>query len=243
VSLTRSTGSPVDELSAVFARMSELLLSDETVDSAVRLVTGLAAETLTGSIGAGVSLLDEAGRRETTGASNELVVRADELQYELGEGPCLAAWAGRVLVRVDDTAVSTRWPRWARAAERLGLRASLSAPLVAGDRALGAIKVYATRPVAYDAAADHRLTMFAAQAAVFLGNAQSADAARRYSEELVDTLRSRDTISTAKGIVMAREGVDEDTAMAILVSRAQHSSRTLRETAQGLVRSTVRPRR
>jgi GAF domain-containing protein len=233
----------VDELVAVFAGMSGLLLSGETVDCAVRLVTGLAAETLPGSAGAGISLFDEAGRRETTGASDELVERADALQYEFGEGPCLSAWAGRVLVRVDDTAAADRWPRWTRAAERLGVRSSVSAPLVAGDRALGALKVYATRPAAYDAVAERRLTMFAAQAAMLLAHARSADAARSYSEALVETLRVRDTISTAKGIVMAREGVGEDSATAILMARAQRNSRTLRETAQGLVRSTVRPRR
>jgi GAF domain-containing protein len=243
VSPTGPAVGPVDELAAVFARMSGLLLSGETVDCAVRLVTGLAAETLPGSVGAGISLFDELGRRETTGASVALVERADELQYELGEGPCLSAWAGRILVRIDDIAAAGCWPRWTRAAEQLGVRSSVSAPLVAGNRALGAIKVYATRPAAYDAVAERRLTMFAAQTAILLAHAQSPDVAPSYTEALVETLRSRDTISTAKGIVMAREGVGEDGAMAILLAQAQRSSRTLRETAQGLVRSTVHPRR
>ena len=40
--------------------------------------------------------------------------------------------------------------RWARAAAPLGLHAALSAPLVAGDRTLGAMKVYAELPAAFD---------------------------------------------------------------------------------------------
>ena len=67
------TAGPVDELATVFARMSGLLLSEETVHSSVRLVTSLAADTMPGAIGTAVSLLDAAGRRETTGASDELV--------------------------------------------------------------------------------------------------------------------------------------------------------------------------
>jgi GAF domain-containing protein len=234
--------SSVDELATVYARMSGLLLSDETVDSAVRLVTSLTADTVPG-LGVGISLLDGAGQRETTGASDELVERADDLQYELGEGPCLAAWASRVLVRIDDVATDRRWPRWGSAVERLGVRGCMSAPLVAGDNALGAMKIYADRPGAFDAHAERRLTMFAAQAAVLLANSRSLDATRRYSEELVEALRVRDVISTAKGIVMAKESVGEDAAIALLTARAQRSSRSLRETALGVVRSTVRLRR
>ena len=247
--LAGASEGPVGELAAVYARMAGLLLSEETVDSAVRLVTGLAADVVRGSVGAGVSLLDDAGRRRTTGASDERVEHADDLQYELQEGPCLAAWAGRVLVRVDDVTVDDRWPRWSRAVAACGVRSVMSAPLVAGDRALGALKVYADRPGAFAAdpadgdPAGRRLTMFAAQAAVLLANVRSFEAAHRYSAELVEALRGRDVISTAKGIVMARESVGEDAAVALLTARAQRGAQSLRDTAAGVVRSTVRPRR
>src|SRR5215213_2879162 len=157
-----------DELSAIFARMSGLLLSEETVTTAVRLVTSLATDTIPGTVGAGVTLIDEAGRKATTGASDPLVERADSLQYQLGQGPCLTAWAGRTVVRIDDIPADPRWPEWSAAVEPLGLWAALSAPLVAGDVALGAIKVYADRPHAYDALAERLLWMFAAQAAILL---------------------------------------------------------------------------
>jgi GAF domain-containing protein len=240
-----ATSSPgrVDELATVFAQMSGLLLSEETVGCAVRVVTSLTTETVSGAVGAGVSRVDESGRRETTAASSELVERADGLQYELGEGPCLQACTSRVLVRVDDVRGEDRWPRWARAVDEIGVRACLSAPLVAGDRALGTLKVYADRPAPFDGDAPHRLAMFAAQAAVLLANVRSVDAALCYSEALVDALRTRDVISTAKGIVMAREGVGEDAAIALLTAQAQRSARTLRETALAVVRSAARARR
>jgi hypothetical protein len=84
-----------DELAAVFARMSGLLLSAETAGAALELITALARETVKGSSGAGITLLDEFGDRITTAATDPLVTLADRLQYELGEGPCLTAWERR----------------------------------------------------------------------------------------------------------------------------------------------------
>ena len=68
MSLTDAAG-PVDELSAVYGRMSGLVLSEQAVDSGVRLATSLAVEIAADPVGAGVSLFDESGRRETRAAS------------------------------------------------------------------------------------------------------------------------------------------------------------------------------
>jgi GAF domain-containing protein len=229
-----------EELSAVFARMSGLLLSEEAVGTAVRLITALATDAIPGTVGAGVTLVDERGAKTTSGASDPVVEKADSAQYELDEGPCLAAWGERALVRIDDIGSNGRWPRWSRAVEPLGLRAALSAPLVAGVRSLGAVTVYAQRPVAFDRHAEHLLVMFAAQAALLLANVQSVDSARRLSDGLKDALHSRDLIATAKGILMARDGIAEEPAFAVLVADAQREHKTLRDAAQAVVRSTVR---
>lgn len=232
-----------DELLVVFARMSGLLLSRETVDTAIGLVTSLATDTLPHTIGSGITLVEADGSPSTTGASNQVVGSADALQYELGEGPCLQAWRERVLVRIDDLAGDGRWSRWAAAVEPLGLRSSLSAPLVAGNVALGALKVYSVQAAAYDERSEHLVTLFAAQAAILLANIQSVDAGTQLSDALRGALQSRDEISTAKGIVMARDGVDKDTALAVLVALSRRENRPLRDVAHTLVRSAVRHRR
>src|SRR3954469_22596951 len=71
-----------DELAGVFARMSGLLLSEDTVATSLDLLGALAHETVPGSCGAGVSLI-EAGRRTSAGSTDERVQQADSLQYEL----------------------------------------------------------------------------------------------------------------------------------------------------------------
>lgn len=84
---------PLDELSTVIARIQGLLLTEEKVTTAVRLLARAAKESVPGTIGAGVSLLDARGRRTSSGYTDAIVRQADAIQYEYGEGPCLTAWA------------------------------------------------------------------------------------------------------------------------------------------------------
>jgi GAF domain-containing protein len=229
-----------ERLAAVFARMSGLFLSTDAVTTALNLITSLAVQTLPKTVGAGISLVDQDGKRLTAAATDQVVRRADALQYELGQGPCLTALADRVLVRMDDLAQDDRWSGWARPAAELGLRSAMSAPLVAGAEALGALKVYARVPDAYTDREEHVLMMFATQAAMLLANMHTAQDAERVSDELKDSLRGREVITLAKGIVMAREGVDERMAFLTLFDTARREQITLRKAAERLARTTVR---
>jgi GAF domain-containing protein len=231
-----------DELAAVFARMSGLLLSAETVDTALGLLSALAQETVPGSTGAGVSIVDEE-RRRSSGSTDDRVREADALQYDLDEGPCLTAASTRQLVRIDDLTVDRRWPRWAEAALPLGLRSAMSAPLVAADRTLGAIKVYAEQPGVFDRRSEQLLTLFSAQAAILVGNVQSHERATRLSAGMRGAFRDRDLISMAKGVLMGRNAVDEATAFGILLARCQEEGVTVARAAQAVVDSAARRRR
>jgi GAF domain-containing protein len=228
-----------DELSAVFARMSGLLLSEETVETSLGLLSALAQETVPGSTGAGVTIVDESGRR-SSGSTDDRVRQADSLQYELDEGPCLAAAATRKLVRMDDLATDPRWPRWSAGATRLGLRAAMSAPMVAGDVSVGALKVYCDEPDTFDTAGEQRLILFAAQSAIFVANLQTRTRAERLSDGMRRAIRGRDLISMAKGLLMGRNAVDEDTAFRALLARAEQEGTSVTQTAQAVVESAVR---
>jgi GAF domain-containing protein len=232
-----------DELVVVYARMSGLLLSEETVGSALRLVTSLAVEVSPGAAGSGVTLLDAGGARVTAAATDRVVEEVDALQYELGEGPCLTAWQERRTVRVDDVTSEERWPRWSVGVAGTGIRSCLSTGLVAGDQALGAIKIYSDEPGAFGPRNEQLLTMFAAQAAVLVSNVRSAESARRMTDELRDALRARDSINIAKGVLMAKEALSEDDAFAMLLAIANREHRPLHEVAHSVARAARRARR
>jgi GAF domain-containing protein len=146
-------------------------------------------------------------------------------------------------VRIDDLSTDPRWPRWAAAALPLGLHAAMSAPLVAGDVSLGAIKVYADHPGTFDSRGEQLLSLFAAQAGFLVANVQSAERAKRLSDGMRDAIRSRDAVNVAKGILMARSNLDEETALALLLRRAAQEGTDVAGAARTLVDATVRRRR
>lgn len=227
------------ELAAMLGRMGAVLLSTETIDTTVELVTSLVKETIPKTTGAGVTLVDDRGKR-TVAASDNDVERADALQYELDTGPCLTSYRDQVKVRIDDVTEEGRWPAWTAAVAEVGVRAMLSVPLVAAGTCIGAIKVYSSTPAAFDARAEHLLELFARQAAILLANAQTVAEARRTNVQLTDALRTRDVIGQAKGILLARGAVDDAAAFAMLVTASQRSNTKLSVVATQLVDAATR---
>ncbi len=237
--MVSEASSPSGELTDVFARMSALLFNEETLQSTLDLVSALAHETLVRTAGAGVTMVDQ-GRKYTAAYSDEIAKEADSLQYEYDEGPCLSAWKEQQVFRIDWMPGETRWPRWAPAVAELGMISTLSVPLIVHDRSIGAIKVYSRNRSNYDERDERVLAMFARQAAIVLANARAFTDARQLSEQLKDALKSREWIGEAKGILMEREGVDEEAAFAMLRQASQHENIKLREIAEELVRRTAR---
>lgn len=229
-----------EELSQVYARISGLLLSEETVQTALDLVTSQAVDTISGAVGAGVTLIDTEGAKHSAGATSDLVARADDLQYELCEGPCLTACDQRMVVRVNDFALEERWPRWRRVALPLGLRSSLSAPLITQDKILGAIKIYGQEPMTFSAESEALLTRLAAQAAILLANVTSLEQAERLSASLQAALRARNVIALADGILMERHGLTEEQAFLEVIAAARRNEQGLADEATSIIESTPR---
>ena len=222
------------ELETVLSQMGAVVLAAETVDTIVALVTALAAQTIPGTTGAGVTLVDARGTR-TVAASDPLVEQADLLQYQADSGPCLTAWRDQVTVRADDLHIETRWPQWSADAVGLGVRAILSVPLTTAGVTVGAIKVYSTHPNAYDERGEQVLALFARQAAVLLVNTQTLADARQLSSDLSQALTNRDIIGQAKGVLIAQGAADEQAAFRMLVSASQRSHTKLHDVARQLV--------
>ena len=137
------TGSDDGELLALLASGGDLRsFLDDLVHLAARQVPGAEACGLT---------LTRGGTGVTVASTGPLAERADEGQYEVDTGPCLESMRTGTVVRVDDMATEDRWtPYPARAAE-LGVRSSLSLPLVVEGRNSGALNLYATEPRAFGA--------------------------------------------------------------------------------------------
>lgn len=230
-----------DELAAVFARASRMLLSEETVSTALNLITQAAVLAVDDASGAGVSLMDTTGKRVSAASTSSTVEQADAFQYQFGQGPCLTAWASGRPVAVEDVRTDPRWPQWGAAAGDMGLRSCLSVPLLSGDLAFGAIKIYWEAPSSASPRLIELLEKFAAQASIFLINAQARERVATLSEQLKTSLTQRDLVGTAKGIIMAQEKVGEGQAVLRLIAKSRREGRPLAEIARDVVRALSEP--
>jgi len=228
---------PVD-LGTALNQMAGLVLTRETVDTALDLVTALAATATAGTLGSAVTVVDEHGKRSRA-ASNSTAEQADLLQYELDEGPCLTAWRTGEPVRIDDTTTDGRWPRWNEAASRLGVRSLLSTPLLVGEESIGAMKVYCERPMNYGAHDEQVMRLLAGQAAILLANTQGLQEARRLSRQLTEALAGRDAVARATGVLLARGAASEQDAFARLAAAAREAGRSVQDVARALVAAVV----
>lgn len=98
--------------------------------------------------GAALSVIYEGTLSRSVGASSPLSSELDELQFTLGEGPCLESAAGSVPVLVPDLddPEAQRWPAFAGAASRRGVRAVFALPVVLAGLPVGALDLYRKRP-------------------------------------------------------------------------------------------------
>lgn len=230
---------PLDELSAAVGRIMGLLLTEEKVSQAVGDLAEAMKNSIAGSIGAGATIIDARGRRTSAGFTDDVVAEADRLQYELGQGPCLTAWASEEVARIDDVSTDARWPEWSAAVAHLPIRSVLSAPLMAGGHALGALKVYAEAPGVYNAGAATLMKSFASPAATLLSHIQTTETVNRMSESLQSALYSRDLVNQACGVLVGRGGFTPEQALLELVTMARTQQQTLLDVSTQLVAGTA----
>ncbi|HEX2053436.1 MAG TPA: GAF and ANTAR domain-containing protein, partial [Actinomycetota bacterium] len=200
------------------------------------IAVGLAHEVLPGTVGAGVTLIRE-GKKLSAAYSDDVVQKADALQYQLDEGPCLSAWAESSSFRIDDMRTETRWPRWTRAAAELGMRSTVSVPLFGGGLPLGAVKAYSMELAAYDETSEAVLSKFAVQAGIVLGNVLAAEEAERLSDSLKEALGSRQVIALAMGVLMERYAVGEAEAFTLLRKAAAEKGLGVRAMSEHIVKN------
>lgn len=226
---------PIGELTVAISRIQGLLLTQEKVDDAVHLLARAIKDSMPGTIGAGVSLLESRGRRTSSGYTDSMVKQADDAQYSTGQGPCLTAWAAEETVLVDDLAADLRWPEWRAAVTHLPIRSVVSAPLIAGKESIGAVKAYAALPHAYDSSSAKLLELFAGPAATLLSHIQASEAPHRMSEMLQVSLHNRDLVNRACGILMERHGISHEAALQDLMRQALGRKTTLREASENTI--------
>lgn len=223
------TGSPVGdlELAEAMAQAARALNAPETLEEVLERLTRAACTAIPGVDYAGVSIARRTGI-ETLAATDPIVEEADQLQYQLGEGPCLDAMAGHQRAVVRDMRQEQRWPRFAPRAVELGVLSQMGIEIYRQGSTVGGLNLYASTTGAFDHTTEHAAVIFASHAAIALDKTMTVT-------NLTDALRSRQLIGAAMGILMERHSIDEHTAFGYLTRVSQNSNVRIRDIAQGLV--------
>jgi GAF domain-containing protein len=223
----------IDEIGVIIGRTKGFLLTDRTAHEAVDALAEVARDVIGHAEGAGVSLINN-GERTSVGATDARVLEADTLQYSLGEGPCLSAWADSQPVLVTDTTMEVRWKDWSSAAAEAGVRSCLSVPLLRGRDTIGAMKVYSSAPEAFTSADRHLLMNLAKSAAALLGHIQASNTPQRISDTVKESLAARDTVGIACGILMERHDLDRDEALTRITTLSGADRTSMNDTAASI---------
>lgn len=220
-------------------RLSRLASSNLELENLLTRVASYAVQAIPGADGAGLTLL-ESDRSNTIVATADFVHEIDDIQYGLGQGPCISAAAEGRPVLSGSLGGDSRWPRFGGRVARLGVHSAVSLPLIAPDGVVGAMNVYAHVKDAFDDRAAELGMVFAAPAAIAVQNAHVLAQARRLAEQLQHALQARGVVDRAVGILLSRTGGTEAEAMQRLreVSQAEH--RKLSVVAQAIVDEAVR---
>jgi diguanylate cyclase (GGDEF)-like protein len=131
---------------------------------------------------AGVTLIAPGADPHYIAASDESAMRFEQLQTELGEGPCLVAYEHGKAVAVPDLRVDDRFPTFSSRAVEEGLAAVFTFPLRHDDQQLGALDLYRTTAGPMNAGAMTAAQTLADVAAAYLLNAQARSDLRDSSE-------------------------------------------------------------
>ena len=210
----------------VFAAVASTLAEQhDDMTEALDKIVGLAVEHLDACEYAGISFVEN--RTITSPASsNEVPKKLDEIQSDTGEGPCIDAIKDHEVFQTGNLEHEARWPNFSsRGHAETGVSSILSIRLFVEEDTMGALNLYSVREDAFD---DSDVAL----ASVFAVHASEAMSAARRQEGLERKAETRDVIGRAKGILMARSGVTDDEAFAMLKSASQRMNVKLRDIAE-----------
>lgn len=190
--------------------------------------------------GVGVSLMtDTPGERLLLGGSDELAQKIEDLQFTLGDGPCVTAFTEAhpvLLADVWDRDVSDRWPMFAEQVRAVPVRGLFAFPLQLGAIGIGALNLHRSRPGELQ---EEREALVVADAVTTaLVNYQFG--APFLEAELFDvSWTAHAVVHQATGVVAAQQEISTGEALARLRDYAFRVSRPVHALARDLLNGMV----
>jgi hypothetical protein len=191
--------------------------------------------------GVGLALMTDDGPAGTVAATDSSALELEELQFSLGEGPCVdASVSGRPVLQPDlGRTARQRWPVFAAGAEDAGLAAVFAFPLRVGGIRVGVLDLYRTTAgvLSDDELAD--ALCFADAATALLLHLQAQDAGVGLPLDSLTVLDDRAEVHQATGVVSVQAVVGLQDALLLLRARAYADQRPIGKLAHDVLIGVV----
>jgi GAF domain-containing protein len=185
--------------------------------------------------GATVSTVGEVLGSETLSASDDLAARVDELQFDLGEGPCWDAMSlARPIIEPDIRQARHRWPAFSAAILEHQVASLFAFPLLVGPLRIGAVDLYSSDPMTLDSKQSRQATTMASALGRHVLRRALSAVGGDY-DEATTTPYSRRLVHQATGMVLAQLRIPGDDARLIIQGQAFAVGRSMMDVAQDIM--------
>jgi hypothetical protein len=219
--------------------LRDLFAAEEPLDDVARRVAETARAAIPHADVISITVLAWPDSR-TAACTDDEALALDSQQYASGQGPCLEAALQRTPLRAVVQEEQHRWPEFVEAAQRAGIRASLSVPLlIAGvdseQELVGSLNIYSHTATAFDEFDTELMRLYSVAAGQAISNSSRWQKARETVTQLETALTSRSDIDMAKGALIALHGCDPHEAFDRLTDESQTRNIKLRDIARELL--------
>jgi GAF domain len=227
---------PADRLLRILTRLA----ADDGSGATTRLCA-VCAE-ITEMSGAGIMLLADDRPRGSVCTTDEVSAQIEDLQYTLGEGPCVDAHRHHAPVLEPDLAspAVVRWVDFSRSAVAAGARAVFGFPVAIGEIRVGALNLYRNRPGPLTAVQHADALMVAQVAARSIITMQAGAVPGQLGPALEAGGNFRFVVHQAAGMVAVQLGVPVDEALLRIRAHAFSTEATVAETAEAVIDRRLR---
>ena len=197
---------------------------------------------------AAISLVFDGANSGTLGSSGEHARTCDELQFLLGEGPCLDSVTRRAPVLVVDLADpdDARWPVYGPAMLDLQIRGVYAMPVVVAGEYVGALDLFRAQPGRSARTTQISGAVVAAELAgiplldLLDGDLHAAAADPRSNAWAELNALSRAEVSQATGMLVAQLEIEPAEALVRLRAHAYSTGRSATDVARDILDRKLR---
>jgi len=207
------------ELLTAFRNMAQVIYAGDSYESVYDALCNTAVELIDGCDHASL-MVQRSGRIFTAAASDDVAKHIDDLERELGEGPCLEAIdeSEEDQHLCSDLTTGSQWPRLAaRILAETDVKGMAGFRLHQDGRKVAALNVFSDTAGGLDGAALDQASMLSAFASVTLAALDRGEEA----STLRRGLESNREIGKAIGLLMAMHKIGDDQAFEMLAKVSQ----------------------